>query len=140
MAKAIRVGDLVTLPSGRKVRMMCAAVPEPRRSSLELGDAIPARREVDPGATSRPVVQTVVLTEGAPMSASVSAFDVLMSEYIDARTDEAPLWQAVEAARQHADAAFDPSLLSAWFARHQASERLFRKIEALQLEGKGWHA
>lgn len=74
------------------------------------------------------------------MSSDVSPFDALISEYAAAVAAEAPLWQAVEAARKHADAAFDPSLLSTWFVKHQAVERLFRKIEALQLEGKGWHA
>ncbi len=74
------------------------------------------------------------------MPSHVSAFDALISQYIDAREAEAPLWQAVEAARKNADAAFDPSLLSAWFAKHEVSERLFRELEAMHQDGKGWHA
>ncbi len=74
------------------------------------------------------------------MSSHVSEFDALISQYKAAVEVEAPLWHAVEAARQNADAAFNPSLLSAWFVKHEVAEALFRKIEAMQRDGKGWHA
>lgn len=35
MAKAIRVGDLVTLPSGAKVRVTCPGVPERPWAAIE---------------------------------------------------------------------------------------------------------